>query len=41
MGKGIIAFCKEDLENNISPEECKKILFKGFEALSALVEHEK
>lgn len=35
----LIAFGKEDLENNITEEDCKKLLFKGFEALPALVEH--
>jgi hypothetical protein len=36
---GIVAFGKEKLDEIVSDDDCKKILFKGFEAVPKLVEY--
>ena len=35
----LVAFGKEELENVVSDDVCKKILFKGFEAIPGLIEY--
>src|SRR4029078_4997121 len=35
----LVAFGKEELENIVPDEICKKILFKGFEAIPGLIEY--